>query len=398
MKGIRLGVVGFGNRIAGVTKVLQHVAPDLKVAAIVDPDEQGARSRLIEADRKDVVFYPTMDAMIRRANLNALAIGTRCHLHTPYAIQAARYDLPLYLEKPVATSMQQAAALEKAYRKTRCRVLVSFPLLASPLCRLARSYIRDGAVGDPLHVHAVNYVPYGAGYWENHYRIYSETQGLFLQKATHDFDYISFLMDSPITRVAAMMIRGRIAGGNKKPGIHCAVCKEDAICLESAQNRFRSGSTKDYRDHFCMFGKDVGNLKSGINEDCSSALLEFANGAQGVYSQVFFARRDAAARGATVSGYRGTISFDWYKNELKRIRHHEPFSAIEKAGEGMSHFGGDLELAFDFIDMTRNSKKQSRTPIERGLHSVYACLAARESALTGRFAKVRQVGLHSRNT
>jgi predicted dehydrogenase len=392
MSGIRLGVVGFGHRISGVTKLFQQVAPDLKVAALVDPDEEGARARLTEADRKDVVFYPTLDAMVRRARLDALAIGTRCNLHTPYAIEAARYDLPLYLEKPVAISMKQALALEKAYRKTRCRVLVSFPLLVSPLCQLAHGYIRDGAVGDPLHIQAVNYVPYGACYWEGHYRNYAVTQGLFLQKATHDFDYMSFLMGASITRVAAMMIRGRVAGGTKRAGLHCAACAEDPSCLESARNRFRTGATKAYRDHACMFSRDAGNLKQGLNEDCSSALLEFANGSQGVYSQVFYARRDAAARGATVSGYRGTVSFDWYQNELKRIRHHEPFTAVEKAAEGMSHFGGDLELAFDFVDMVRDRRKHSRTPIERGLQSVYACLAARASAETGRFAEVRQVG------
>jgi len=35
---------------------------------------------------------------------------------------------------------------------------------------------------------------------------------------------------------------------------------------------------------------------------------------------------------------------------------------------------------------------ESRTPIEAGIQSVYACLAARESAETGAFVDVRQVG------
>ena len=73
-----------------------------------------------------------------------------------------------------------------------------------------------------------------------------------------------------------------------------------------------------------------------MNEDSSSALLEFASGAHGVYTQVFYARRDAATRGATISGYRGTLSFDWYTNELKRVRHHAPFSDTIKAGGGAS--------------------------------------------------------------
>jgi hypothetical protein len=87
----------------------------------------------------------------------------------------------------------------------------------------------------------------------------------------------------------------------------------------------------------------------------------------------------------------GTVSFDWYTNELRHVRHHGPFSATEQAGEGASHFGGDLELAYDFIGLIRGTAT-SRTPIEAGIQSAYACLAAKESAETGRFVTVRQVG------
>jgi len=140
-----------------------------------------------------------------------------------------------------------------------------------------------------------------------------------------------------------------------------------------------------------VYSVDCGSLETGTNEDCSSALVEFASGAHGIYTQVFYARRDAATRGATVSGYMGTVRFDWYTNELLRVRHHTPFSATERAGHGASHFGGDAELAHDFIGLIQG-KAVSRTPIEVGLRSIYACLAAKESAETGRFVKVRQVG------
>ena len=119
--------------------------------------------------------------------------------------------------------------------------------------------------------------------------------------------------------------------------------------------------------------------------------MEFASGVHGAYTQVFYSRRDAGTRGATVSGYHGTLSFDWYKNELHRIRHHQPFSDTIKAGAGLSHFGGDLELARDYIGLIKG-KARSRTPIWTGIQSAYICLAAKESAKTGRFVKVRQAG------
>ena len=175
---IRLGVIGHGGGISGVVKsCLRAVEPDVAVVGIVDPDEQGARARLDERDRDDVVFYRDTHEMVRKAKLDALAIGTRCNLHAPMAVQAAKYDLPLYLEKPVATSMRQATALERAFEGSKCQAVVSFPLRVAPLCVMARQLIDEGAVGNPDHVLGVNYVPYGTVYFNDWYRDYDITQG-----------------------------------------------------------------------------------------------------------------------------------------------------------------------------------------------------------------------------
>jgi predicted dehydrogenase len=370
---------------------MRQVEPDIRVVGIVDPDEAGARSRLAECDRADVVFYPDVDELVTGAKPDALLIGTRCHLHTPYAIQAARYDLPLFLEKPVSNSMEQALQLEAAYERTKCQVVVSFPLRVSPLCELARQEIADGAVGSPEHIMAVNYVPYGTGYFDGGYRNFDITQGLFIQKATHDFDYMMYLMGANIVRVAAMACYGRVFGGKKRAGLRCSQCDEADTCLESPENRRRNLSGGTTRDHPCLFSVDCGSPETGMNEDSSSAVMEFASGAHGAYSQVFYTRRDAGARGSVISGYHGTVSFDWYTNELKRVRHHSPFTARMTSGEGLSHFGGDLVLSYNFMDLVKG-KAASRTPISIGLQSIYACLAAKQSAETGQFVAVRQVG------
>lgn len=390
---IRLGVVGYGDRLGGLVKNdFRAESADLRVVGIVDSDERGARERLDELDRGGALFYSSLAEMVRKAKLDALAIGTRCDTHTPYAVEAARYNLPLFLEKPVAVSMAQALALEKAFQKSKCPVVVSFPLRVSKLCQLAAQLVREKTIGEPVHIMGFNYVPYGTVYWERFYRHYSISGGLFLQKATHDFDYLSYLMGRRIVRIGALATFGHVFGGKKAAGLVCSRCPEQETCLESPQNRARNASGPHISDHPCLFSRDCGSVKTLTNEDCSSALLEFDNGAHGVYTQVFFTRRDAAARGATISGYLGTINFDWYTNQLKRVWHHAPFSSTVTAGSGASHFGGDAELAHDFIGVIHGTCK-SRTPIAAGLQSVYACLAARESARTGKFVKVRQVAL-----
>ena len=51
---VRIGVVGFGNRISGVINgIMRPLEPELRVIGVVDPDREGARSRMAESgDRK----------------------------------------------------------------------------------------------------------------------------------------------------------------------------------------------------------------------------------------------------------------------------------------------------------------------------------------------------------
>jgi predicted dehydrogenase len=388
-----LGVVGYGGRAHGlIVNEFRAQAPDLRVVGVVDTAPEAVRTRLADCDR-DAPFFESVDELVRSARPDALIIGTRCNTHTPYAIQAAAYDLPLFLEKPVAIDMDQALALEQAFEKARCPVVVSFPLRVSPLCELMRTMIAKGEIGDPVHILAANYVPYGTVYWEEPYRDFSITQGLFLQKATHDLDYMMYLMGSRITRVTAMATYGKVFGGDRPAGLRCSACPDSDTCLESPANRRRHLTSGVYGDHNCVFSVDCGSAATGRNEDGSSALVEFESGAHGAYTQVFFTRRDAATRGATVSGYLGTAGFDWYTNQARLVRHHAPFSATEAMASGAGHFGGDTELTHDFLDLIAGKAKTSRTPIETGLTSVYTCLAAKASAeARGVPVDVRRVG------
>lgn len=389
---IKLAAVGYGARIGNFVKAcLKKISPTVKVVGIVDPNEKYARSFIDPSDQNDVVFYSNLDEMVRKAKPDALMIGTRCNLHASYAIEANKYKIPIFLEKPVATNMEQALALEKAFENFQSEVVVSFPLRMTPFCKLMKEQIDNKTIGRPEHILGINYVPYGTVYWEDWYRNYQITQGLFLQKATHDFDYMMFIIGKTIVNIGAKMTVGHVFGGDKPEGLLCSKCDQADVCLESPLNRELNGSGNWKPDHLCVFGRDCGSPQTGMNEDSSSAVFEFEDGCHGVYTQVFYARRSAAARGATVSGYQGTLLFDWYKNEMKIIHHHKPYSDTIKMESGDEHFGGDIRLAKNFIDVIQGRKK-SESPLIAGLQSVYTCLAAKESAMTNKFVKVRQVG------
>jgi len=396
---IRLGIVGFGARSNGNRTRFQDIAPEVELVGVVDPNEARVRELRLRPEEQDrVTFYASLGEMVRQAKLDCLMIGSLDYLHAEQAIEAAKYDLPLFLEKPVAVSMEQNLAVERAFENSRCQVVVSFPMRAAPLCTLTHQYIQEGAIGHPEHVLATNYIPYGTCFFDMFtYQSYKHTQGLFTQKATHDLDCMMHLMGSTITKVAALASYGRVFGGKKPSGLRCSQCDERRTCLESPENRRRNGSDPGeggvfdpMTDHLCLFSVDVGTPETGMNEDSSSILMEFASGAHGFYTQVCYTRRDAGARHHIYSGYHGTLQLDWYKNEVRRVRHHAPFTDVATV-TGNSHALGDYALVRNFLDVIKG-KDTPQSTIWHGLQSIYACLAAKESTYTGQFVTVRQVG------
>ena len=361
---IRLGIIGLGQRLAHMLACFQTSDPTLQVVGVVDPDPAAVLERLPADKRAGIRFFNTLGELLREGRPDALAVGTRCDLHASYAIAAAATRLPLFLEKPVATTLEDARALERAFADAAGEVVVSFPLRVSALAEMTKAKLDAGAVGRLEHVLAVNYVPYGNVYFDSWYRDQNITQGLFLQKATHDLDYVAHLVGSPLVRVAAMAQHGR-------------------VYRDKSYEPSGGDPSRHYHEH-------IGSPRSGMNEDASSALLEFANGVQGVYTQIFYTKHHGASRGATLSGKDGTLRFDWYRNELLHHRHAEPVTELTRPPEGLSHFGGDSVLADNFIAVIKGEAR-SASPIAAGLRSVYACLAAKESAATGRFVHVQQL-------
>lgn len=378
---IRLGVIGYGKRIRHILAAINNFNADTQVVAILDPQGDALQAQYSES-LASATLYDEADTMLDAANLDGVLIGTRCSLHTPYAVKVLARHLPLFLEKPVATSWEQLATLREAAARSRSPVIVSFPLRLSAMCQTARAIIDSGAIGAVEHVQAVNNVPfYGSTYYHGWMRDDAETGGLWLQKATHDFDYITFLVGQLPARICAMESK-TVFRGDMPAGLKCVDCSRQDDCMESPYNLFyRQGITAavEPNDWRCSFAPDTGN------HDAASAIIQYASGVHAAYSQNFYTRHGAARRGATLIGYRGTIAFDWYQNDLLVHYHHT--ASVERHhfdASAVGHHGGDTELAHDFLAVIR-ATGVSRSPLEAGLLSAEMCLMARDSCRAASF-------------
>lgn len=385
---LKIGVIGFGGRIQGMIDLMQKLGEETIITAITDIRNDEIKKQL-KAQGKDVQsikFYTDADEMLDKEQLNGVMIGTRCSLHAKMGMKVLNRNIPLFLEKPVATNMNDLMALRDAGERTTAQTVVSFPLRVTPLVKLAKEIIDSGQIGTVEQVQAWNNVPYGAVYFQNWYRDENETQGLFLQKATHDFDYINSLLNVKPVTICAMTSK-QIYKGSHPAGLKCDDCTEWKECLESPWHEFY---TKQIVDHvrknglMCGFAEDTGN------EDSGSAIVRYESGMHVNYTQNFYARFKAGRRGASLLGYKGTVEFDWYTDEVKVFMHHKQRTETYKCDPGAAtHGGGDLHLIDSFVRIMKGEDHISAAPLSAGLTSVLMCLKAKESDATNTFQEIK---------
>jgi predicted dehydrogenase len=364
----RLAVIGLGGRAVGMCKAMKAVDPTIEITAVVDPSPDKVVRSL-----KEMGFNPERTALLtsaqelveRRNEFDGIMIGTRCNLHTPMAVAVAQAQRPVFLEKPVGLTYDQLVELSNAYRGREHQVLVSFPLRLTTLFEDVLTIIKSGRLGVINQIQAINNVYYGYCYYHEWYRDFKQNGGLWLQKATHDLDYVNLLAQSQPVSVAAMISR--------------QVYDHPVAPQEIAQIRTDKDPIPD-----CPV----------THQDAGSAIVMYDNGLHAVYSQNFVTRESAGRRGAIITGHAGTLEFDWVTNNIRVVDHlrkRVDNIHIDPKGSDDGHGGGDGKLASNFIQMMKG-QADALSNLNDGILSASMCLAARESANTHTFQPVNLPG------
>ena len=129
---LRIGAIGYGARVSGLVDRIDELKAGVALVAVADPQTDKVNERLKSQDREGVTLYSDADEMLDAQTLDGVFVGTRCSLHATMAQKVLARDIPLYLEKPVATDMDDLRALAAAApRKYRTQGAGPSPLPAT---------------------------------------------------------------------------------------------------------------------------------------------------------------------------------------------------------------------------------------------------------------------------
>ena len=110
---------------SGFFDQFQHRA-DLRIVGIVESDRQLIAQFAKRYGLAPGLFYSDLEEMLKATHPQAVLAYTNTYDHRRVVEICARYGVPMMMEKPLAVSMEDARAIEKAARAGKIQVLVNY--------------------------------------------------------------------------------------------------------------------------------------------------------------------------------------------------------------------------------------------------------------------------------
>lgn len=151
---VQVGIVGFSNRFRGslVPSFMNH-AKELNFEFVAVSDIWNRRRDEAEAYIKEktgntIKKYRNNDELHAAKGIDAVIISTADFQHALMAAEAVRNGKDVYVEKPMAETLEDAKILLKAVQETGKILQVGSQRRSAPNYIAANEYIRSGKFGD----------------------------------------------------------------------------------------------------------------------------------------------------------------------------------------------------------------------------------------------------------
>jgi predicted dehydrogenase len=164
---------------------------DAELVAVADTD-QDSLNKL--AQRHHVRTYTDYHTMIEREQLDLISVVVPTEQHFAVARETVLAGIPTLVEKPVAATVDEGAALVALSQELGVLLTVGHIERFNPAILALKGQLEQGALGKVYQIHVRRIGPFPG-------RI--KDVGVVIDLATHDLDIMHYLSDSNVTRLHA---------------------------------------------------------------------------------------------------------------------------------------------------------------------------------------------------
>lgn len=284
MKGdLRIGIIGSGGR-GGLAGHAHCPGSGSRVVACCD-----VNPAVVERNRAkygDELFTAADYRELLGRDLDAVFVCTPDFLHEEHAVACLEAGIPVYLEKPMAISIEGCDRILRTAKARRVKLFVGHNMRYMTIIRKMKALIDQGAIGEVRSVWCRHFISYGGdAYFRDWHSEREKSTGMLLQKGAHDIDVMHWLTGCNTTRVSAF--------GNLSVYNRCG----------------RRGDSEPGRPAFVKANwpplKQCGFSPKMDIEDQTTVIMEMEQGVLGSYLQCHFT--PDACRNYTVIGTEGRL-------------------------------------------------------------------------------------------
>lgn len=191
----RFGVIGVGTWGQNHTYVYSH-HPGAMLAAVCDKNEE--RAQAIADQYGATKVYTDYADLLADPDIDAVSIATPDFVHREIAVSAAQAGKDMLLEKPLATTVEDAAAIAKAVNDAGVRFMLDFHNHWNPNFYQAKTSIEEGEIGEPHLIYGrlndTIFVPTEMLSW-------ADQSAIIWFTGSHLIDLACWLADSAVVKV-----------------------------------------------------------------------------------------------------------------------------------------------------------------------------------------------------
>jgi len=121
---------------------------DLQVVGISEADRSLVAQFAKRYSLGPQLFYSDLEEMLKKMHPQAVLAYTNTYDHRRVVEICARYGVPVMMEKPLAVSLEDAQAIEKAARAGKIQVLVNYETTWYRSNQAAYDLVHENAIGE----------------------------------------------------------------------------------------------------------------------------------------------------------------------------------------------------------------------------------------------------------
>lgn len=346
---LRIGVIGVGGR--GALASYAHKPEDgVRLVAAADLDKN-VLEQFKARYGPDVFVTTDYRELLARSDVDAVFITTPDFLHEEHAVAALEAGKDVYLEKPMAITVEGCDRILRTAYKCKRKLYLGHNMRHMSFVRKMKELIEGGKIGEVKAAWCRHFVCYGGdAYFKDWHAERQKTTGLLLQKGVHDIDVMHWLCGGYSHKVVGM-------GGLTLYHL-----------IEDRHSPDEPGDGTPRMENWPPLSQKGLNPIIDV-EDLSMMLMEFDNGVFASYMQCHYT--PDGWRNYTIIGTEGRIeNFGdvgeecvirvWNKRTYYNPHGDEQYYIPPESG---SHGGSDSRIVDEFIRYIRDGQKITTSAI-----------------------------------